>query len=174
MSVVKNLEEFQIDMNFEEIKQLSSFSFHTIVQKSVCQKALLDLNEIKLKHTKVKHIQHEKLIMQHYLQPNQLTISETKFSFHARTRMLRVRRNYGQSFQDKFCPVCKDINAEDTQDHLLVCEALVNNNQMVDEVPEYQDLFSDKIEKFVKIMRILQSNYNKRIDILKKEKEEKD
>ena len=88
--------------------------------------------------------------------------------------MLRVRRNSAQSFQDKFCPVCKDINAEDTQDHLLVCEALVNNNQMVDEVPEYQDLFSDKIEKFVKIMRILQSNYNKRIDILIKEKEEKD
>ena len=88
--------------------------------------------------------------------------------------MLRVRRNYGRSFQDTFCPVCKDINAEDTQDHLLVCETLVNNNQMVDEVPEYQDLFSYKIEKFVKIMRILQSNYNKRIDILKKEKEEKD
>ena len=72
LSVVKNLEEFQLDMNFEEIKQLSSFSFHTIVQKYVCQKAPLDHTEIKLKHTKVKHIQHEKLIMQHYLQPNQL------------------------------------------------------------------------------------------------------
>ena len=36
LSLVKNLEEFQLDMNFEEIKQLSSFSFHTIVQKSVC------------------------------------------------------------------------------------------------------------------------------------------
>ena len=82
-----------------------------------------------------------------------------------------VRRNYGLSLQDKCCPVCKDINAEDTQDHLLVCDALMNNNQMVDEVPEYQDLCCDKIEKFVKIMRILQSNYNKRIDILKKEKD---
>ena len=173
LSVVKDLEEFQLDMNFEEIKKLSSFSFHTIVQKSACQKALLDLSKIKLKHNKVKHIQHEKLIMQHYLQPNQLTISETKFAFHTRTRMLRVRRNYGQSFQEKCCPVCKDINAEDTQDHLLVCEALTNNNQIVDEVPEYQDLFSDRIEKFVKIMRILQSNYKKRIDILKKEKEDK-
>jgi hypothetical protein len=48
LSVVKDLEEFQLDMNFEEIKQLSSFSFHTIVQKSACKKALLDLTKIKM------------------------------------------------------------------------------------------------------------------------------
>ena len=144
---------------------MSSFSFHTIVQKSVFQKALLDLTKIKLKHTKVKHIQNEKLNIQHYLQPNQFTISETKFAFHARTRMLRVRRNYGQSFQDKFCPVCKEINAEDTQDHLLVCEALVNNNQMVDEVPEYPNLFREKIKKFVKILRILRYHQSRLVHV---------
>ena len=69
-------------------------------------------------------------------------MKETKFGFHARTRMVRVSKNYGQN---KNCPVHqKDIG--DSQPHLLVCEMLVPENTIVDEMPNYDDLFSEKLQ----------------------------
>ena len=134
------------------------------VKKAVTLKAFQDLNDVKLKHSKVMHIVHEKFEMQNYLKPSKLTIKQTKFAFHARTRMVRVKKNYGQI---QNCPLCrKDV---DSQPHLLVCEMLGIENTMVDEMPEYEDLFSDKMEKQVKLIQILHTNYLKRVKMLEKD-----
>ena len=78
--------------------------------------------------------------------------------------MVRVSKNYGQ---DKKCPVCKK-DLEDSQPHLLVCEMLVKNTIM-DEIPHYDDLFSEKLQKQVILIQMLNSNFKTRLQRLKKE-----
>ena len=84
--------------------------------------------------------------------------------------MVRVRTNYSQSHKEHFCPICKVVSNKDTQPHLLVCNKLVDENILAQEVPDYQHLFSDNLEKQVKIIKILQTNFKKRTRILNNEK----
>ena len=157
LAVTKDIQNFKLDLEI--------YKFQNLVKKAIAVKAFQDLNNIKLKHSKVMHIVHAKLEMQQYLKPCNLTMKETKFGFHARTRMVRVSKNYGQN---KNCPVCqKDI--EDSQPHLLVCEMLVPENTIVDEMPNYDDLFSEKLQNQVKLVQILHSNFLKRLKRLEKE-----
>ena len=164
LAVIKDIQDFKMELEIEEIKKMSICKFQNCVKKAVAIKAFEDLNSIKLKHSKVMHIVHSKLEMQQYMKPCNLSIKETKFGFHARTRMVRVSKNYGQ---DKKCPVCKK-DLEDSQPHLLVCEMLVKN-AIMDEIPHYDDLFSEKLQKQVILIQMLNSNFKTRLQRLKKE-----
>ena len=81
-------------------------------------------------------------------------------AFHARTGMKRVTKNYGQS---QNFPVCK-IDAKDSKPHFLV-----SNNSIVDQVPIYEDLFSNKLKKQVNLVQNLHTNFLRRLKILEKE-----
>ena len=165
-TALDDLEDFKISMSFEQIRVMTIWKFQTIVQNAVRTKALEDLTLTKLKHSKVLHIPHTKLQIQEYLKTKKLTNTEKKFAFHARTRMLRVSSNYGLT---KNCPVCKDINSRDSQEHLLTCEKLAPVNSLVQNIPKYDDLFGNDMEKFVIVLRNLQENFRKRKNLLEKE-----
>ena len=73
--------------------------------------------------------------------------------------------------KDQFpVPICKDVSNKDTQPHLLVCNKLVDEDILAQEVPDYQHLLSDNLEKQVKIIKILQTKFKKRTRILYCEK----
>ena len=84
--------------------------------------------------------------------------------------MLKVKKNYKQSYKQLFCPICSK-NIEDTQQHLLECEALVNPNILTVKIPVYNHLFSDNLDEQVSIVRILKENFGKRRKLLDEEKE---
>ena len=90
LAVIRDIQDFKLDLDIDEIKQMSLYKFRNLVKKAITVKAFQDLNDIKLKHSKVMHIVHAKLEMQNYLKPCKLTIKENKFVFQARTRMVRV------------------------------------------------------------------------------------
>ena len=69
--------------------------------------------------------------------------------------MIDVRNNYKGKYTHTgtLCPLgCLD---EDTQQHLLVCEELVETNSLVSEAPVYEHLFGDILENRLYISRIL-------------------
>ena len=150
----------------EEIKKMSHEKFKKEVDDAVKSKAFEDLINMKNSHSKVKHIQYEKFQMQGYLKPCSLTNFEAKFAFHARSRMLRVKKNYGQKV---CCPVCKIDGVEDTQSHLLNCGALVSENILTTKLPDYDNLFSKNLEEQINIVRILKQNFGARKRFLDKE-----
>ena len=108
--------------------------------------------------------------MQKYLKSKFLSNYEAKFAFNARCRMLDVKCNFSQSYKELFCPVCKNVGNEDTQSHLLVCESLDDQNTLVREELKYENLFSDKTDKQVTVVKILKKQFFRRKDILMKEK----
>ena len=166
LDVQKNLSELGITESEDQIRTMSKFRFQAKVRKAVRHKALYDLLKLKNTHSKVKHINYSELEMQVYLKSELMSNHEAKFLFHSRSRMLPVKSNYGNSFTDNFCPLCKK-NLEDTQTHLLVCDSLNDQNVLATNVPQYDHLFSSKVEDQVVIVKILKKKLEKRKKLLK-------
>ena len=77
--------------------------------------------------------------------------------------MLDISSNYKNKSATNFCPVCKDENTSDTQEHLMVCPLLVNQNELVTrELPKYEDLFDDDALKQRRAAAIILENFRKR------------
>ena len=70
----------------------------------------------------------------------------------------------------KPCPVCEDKDTRDSQEHLMFCQSLMEDNQPVKSVISYENLFEENFEKQIEVSQILQSNFKKRKILLKKKK----
>ena len=168
LTVAQDMELYKLGVQVEEIETMPEATFKALVKKKEREATLEYLNNEKIakNHTKVLHITHSVLSMQDYLKPNNASIEESKFTFLARSRMIDVRNNYKGNYThtDTLCPLgCLD---EDTQQHLLVCEELVETNALVSEVPDYEHLFGDILEKQLNISRILKSQFKTRKKML--------
>ena len=74
--------------------------------------------------------------------------------------MLEVRTNYPGRHTDTQCPLCEDES--DTQENLLVCRELATNGAVVSNLPNYEYLFGEDLEKKVKISRMLKEKFTQR------------
>ena len=79
--------------------------------------------------------------MQPYLEEKHLSTVEIKFLLSLRSRMLDIKANYRGKYGANICPCCPAN--DDTQEHLLKCEAIVHEGSLLSTLPQYQDLFGD-------------------------------
>ena len=131
LTIKDDLKYFDINLSYEQIRKLSKYSFKKYLKKIIKAKVLKDLNEVKKEHTKMKNLTYVKLQTQPYLLSNNFFPETANFLFRARTRMLDVKNNFKNSFDDDIhlCPICE--SDEDTQEHLIKCE-MMNNEINVD------------------------------------------
>ena len=168
-SVYENLEELGIGLALETISTLSTARFKKFLDVQIKARVLEYLNEVKAKHSKVMHIKHDELKIQKYLlSENQVNVQQSKFIFHARSRMLNVRTNFKNKYPKdrRNCPLgCK---MEDSQEHLLSCEKISDKLGLSSvstlTQPQYDDLFSEDNMKQNQIAAIL----NERIKVREK------
>ena len=120
-----NLEELEIHLSHDDIKNLSKETFQKFVKQQIEERVLSFLNEIKLKHSKVLHIKHDSLRMQEYLLPENIrSVSLATFLFSARCRMIDVKANFGNMSIN--CKLgCEEV---DSQEHLIECPILNDND----------------------------------------------
>ena len=76
-----------------------------------------------------------------------------------------VKCNYRGKHTDTLCPVCG--GAEDTQQHVLVCPGLDQDNEVLHETPKCDDIFTGEVKKQALIVRILKKRYERRISLTK-------
>ena len=98
--------------------------------------------------------------MADYLKPNTIAIEKAKFFFWIRNRMLEIKANFKNSQDNLLCVACKE--ASETQEHLLVCKALIDNNIVVDRFPRYNKLFGVELNPKIIIAGIMETNFKKR------------
>ena len=167
LGVEEDLDDLEIYLSLEDIKNLSKELLRNFIKQKVDEKALLFLNQRKLKHSKVLHIKHEKLEMQEYLCPSNVRSLElSKFLFSARTRMLDIGANFSNKYSNKVkCKLgCEEL---DTQQHLLQCSRLSDNDLVqTNRIYKYDDLFSSQVEDQLAMASILTTKYKKRKSIL--------
>ena len=129
-------------------------------------KAFSDLLKLKDSHNEVKNINSKILEMQKYLKTKMLSNHEAKFAFQTRSRMLDVKCNYSHSYSNLSCPACKNDAENDTQVHLLKCEALLPQNVVSTGDVEYDQLFFENVETQAIVIKILKKNFNKKKTLL--------
>ena len=156
-SCLASLKELEIDLDLEEIRGMKITRFRNLVRRRTTTLALNNLNKIKLKHSKVLHIEHKKMEMQKYFVASDLSGKEIKFLFALRSRMVEVKNNFKEKCLDMSCPCCGVV--EDTQEHLLTCPELETDGEVVISLPDYGDIFGRNLVKQIRVARIIIERY---------------
>ena len=78
--------------------------------------------------------------------------------------MLDVRCNFKNKYSDTLCPLCKAD--QDTQQHLMVCSVL-EEPDVVREVPLYEELLQNNTKKISQIATILKRKFERRQELMK-------
>ena len=162
--VEKDLEYLELEnMNFENIRNMNKLQFRSLIRQRIEEKTLQKLENVKKSHSKVKNVEHGRLFMQKYLQPNSANISkeEAQIIFKLRCQVTEVKSNFRRKYENILCRACK-IEEED-QKHLLQCKIL---NVEVEQL-DYQKIYNGTVEEKLKIARKFMTNFK----ILEQEKD---
>lgn len=141
-TVMEDIKTLELDIELEQLQAISKHKFKEIVKNKVQSKAFKYLTDLKISHSKARHIKHEKLSLQSYLQPgmNNLTIKERQFIFAARTKMLDLKGNFKVGQNNISCRKCE--LSDETQEHIIVCPALIDQSIVTNSI-QYQDIYGD-------------------------------
>ena len=123
LQINEDLKEVELNLTFSEIKCMSVFSFNTRVRKAIMKSAFKYLIAQKNRPgSKGSIIKYDELKIRSYFLPNTMTIKQCNLLFSLRARMVSVRCNYKNSYNDLTCQNCQDQSQLDTHIHLLSCK----------------------------------------------------
>ena len=142
----QDLEEFEIEEDLNWIRSQSELSFKKIV-KSKAKELTLELNPRK---GKMKNLFYIELELQEYLKNQNISTSEARAVFKFKTRMANFSENFKEGGFTKPCPLCKQTNELDTQQHSLSCRVIKEN---IEHDVKYEDIFFSDVD--VKTAKVL-------------------
>ena len=120
------------------------------------------------KHTKTENL-HLESEMQKYLISSDISLTQKKFLFKLRSKMLKIKANFSSMHGDILtCSMCRGLDTTESEFHLLRCPFLQKNESLKNEMTkiEFSDLYLD-ISKQIKVVRV----FTKIMDIYKKKKD---
>ena len=102
--------------------------------------------------------------MADYLSPSDtdLTIKEKKWIFQCRVDDIDVKANRKWQNDQTQCLSCNS-KSEETQMHILACQALIGNCEIVTYLPNYHELFGNNLDELAYVARVLEDNHSRRI-----------
>ena len=160
-----NLVTLNVSSSEHDIRKMSKFVFKKKINHAIRQEAYNYLQKIKSTHSKVLHIQYNRLEMQSYFLSQKMPILMAKFTFLCRTRMLQVGANFKGGNNFPVCPLCEI--SYDNQSHLLVRQKLTDK-EICKQVPKYEDIFSNNVVKMLSVVTNMNLRFKKRQKLLSK------
>ena len=149
-SVKEDLEILGIPFDEENIQTTKKEAFKKIVNTKIREASHSSLLQDKKGKLENLSSHYE---MKEYLSTDKLTLQQKQLLFNLRYRMVLVKCNYKRKYEENlFCTLC-DTQAEESQEHLLVCPALLEEI-VEDKTVKYLDIFGP-LEKQVKAVRYL-------------------
>ena len=107
----KYLEKININMSFEEVKNMSDFRFKKLSKEKMKIAAFEYLKTQQNKQDKIKNIEYEKFEMQDYLPEGDRNNEVSKDIFEARGMTLDLKLHKRWKYEDTLCTGCK-VNEE--------------------------------------------------------------
>ena len=140
----KDLSDFQIESDFQWIRQTSREGFKKIVNSKAKVFGLKYLTNLQKKHSKLSNLTYNELKLQNYLTMPGLSLEVRRNVFLFRTRMLDFGENFRGSRSEVLCPFGCYLK-KDSQFHSFECNGRM---QKLNVDGEYKDLFKVKIAQF--------------------------
>ena len=177
-TVNKNIKELDLKLSFEEIKQMSQYTFKNLV-KSKCKNAALKFLKKQIKR-KGKEMEYTELKLQMYLsRDSELNLNEKKAAFKIRCRMTNVKCNFRNLNSNVNCAVCisQNIQSEETQEHIFLCKSLNSDNTTQRTSEMFNKIFKNEwntedmkasVKYFMNSMKEKEKFENKETEITKK------
>ena len=161
----EDMEEIELDLTYEDIKQLKKDKFSELVKRKIREKAFSDLMILKNKHSKLDSITYTELSQQQYLIESKVENWVAQNIFKFRTRMADVHENFKNSYTYKaLCPLCQ--KEKDDQSHLLKCEKIQNACPELKVATNYLDIFSDDCFQISKTTKLLSKALKTRTELI--------
>ena len=159
-SVEKDIEELELNISFEEIKEMTKDRWKNIVKNTIQQKTFMKLEAKKQTHSKVKDLEHIRLEMQDYFMPNgikDMNKEEVQLIFKIRSKSTDVKMNRKNQFETHECSVCSMEN--ESQEHIYLCDQIWKlKKQRKMEIPKFEEIMYGNLKQKVKVTRIFQEN----------------
>ena len=113
----KYLKQLNINLTFEQLGEMSTWSVKKLVKEKTSTAAFKYLLEIKNKQTKISHIQYDDLEMQSYLLDGNRNIEVSKVIYKARSLTLNIKTQKSWKYKDDLCVGC-GVKSETGQEFL--------------------------------------------------------
>ena len=143
LQIKDDLKRCNIDITDEDISNMKKEKFKSIVMKSICKLLEEYLTKQMEKDTKSENLCISDN-MQNYLVNLNTSVKEKKLLFLLRSRMYPVKMNFQQMYSDLQCSLCSSL-AEESQEHLWVCEEVVQDDELkkclVNKQISYSDIY---------------------------------
>ena len=117
-----DLSDINIDADLSKIKAVKKSTFKKLVKDKCREFAFNTLLESKKSHSKMKDLYYSELKLQTYLEDNEISATQAKFLFKSGTKMTNYWQNFKWGKYGKQCPVCKEVDKIDNQEHVLSAE----------------------------------------------------
>ena len=120
----------------------------------------------KQKLSKGKNLNYPSLQTQNYLKSGTgLSTQDLKQIYSVRTRNLFLKTNFPGMFSDDQC-VNTNCEERDTEFHLFYSECFNNGNTIVQSDLEFDDIYSNNVQKQKIIKDIIVDKYQRRLNIV--------
>ena len=170
--VLKDLEEIDFEIEFEEIEYISKEKFKEMLLLHIHKYSFSELikkkESRKSENAKGRNIHYEEHSMQNYLEEADIdiTLDEKKWIFKCRTDDIDIKGNFQWKHENQSCISCK-MNIFENNEHLLNCSKLLGSNGIVSYIPSYKELFGTDLSEQVYVSRILHENFKLRKQFIK-------
>ena len=172
IQVKEDLKSFGIELNFEEIKLMSNYSFKNLVKDKMQKYALKYLNAEKEKQDKIKHLYFSELKLQDFLCSEKVERPRLSKLFHNLiAQTIDIKENNPWNYNDNLC-ICEEY--PEKQSHIFSCDSLKSECEMSENGLNYTDLFFGTVEEKYRIAFIFENRLKKRKVVMEKRKSEPD
>ena len=142
------------------------------IKSSIKQAALSYLKDKQQQHSKVRHIQYDKLQTQEYMTSAIFTNEDVQLLHALRSRSTDCKANYKQKYihSNIKCDLCK--NEDETQQHILECKEIRKEYKSVDVAKDkgnYENLFCKDVKKQKEITTLFKHLFNERERLIQKQ-----
>ena len=108
--------------------------------------------DIKNSHSKLDNLIYTELLMQPYMSSKCIFKNDAQLLFKLRTRMADFKANFRNGNEDLKCIL--DCPEEDRQDHVLICDTIVENIPQANTV-SYKSIFSKNTPEIMDTLKVI-------------------
>ena len=160
----KYLDILDIKLSFQEIENMSVWSFKKLVKSKTKAAGLKYLLGQKERQSKTVLIQYDELTIQEYLVDGHCKKILSQLIFKARSQTLDIKMQQKWKYADKICKGCK--TREESGEEILLCENLNYGNSVAENPIRYDWFFSSTVSDMVKVGLLMEKGLKERDKIL--------